>query len=87
MIVEVVPTTLISVGEAPATTLVLFCIVNFVSFVVSWYICSFVVGVVPIPTFPDVVKVPVEDILFPVIVPAAIIFGSVGQKSKHKIFL
>ena len=56
MVDDVAPTTLINVGSAPDDTLLLFCIVSFVSLVVFSYICNFVVAVVPIPTFPDLFK-------------------------------
>ena len=53
MVVDVAPKTLISVGEAPTTIFVLFCIINFVSLFVSSYICNLFEGTaVPIPIFP-----------------------------------
>ena len=51
MVVDVAPKTLISVGKAPTTIFALFCIINFVSFDISSYICNLFKGTaVPIPT-------------------------------------
>ena len=49
---EIAPATTISVGNIEAPVSTLFCIINFVSGLISSYKCNLLVGLnVPIPTF------------------------------------